>query len=91
MSQDINYDMEAIRAFWMELERFANEVAELRSQFDGAVSAAEAEWKDSQFKTAAEKALDASNGVSMALQTLYQDVEDFLRRQEDFHFEYTAR
>lgn len=82
MSDRVDYNIEAIREFKSRLESFATTVEDFRSRLDSAVSAAGAEWQDSQFNKAAEHATAANAAVSSALGGLYPDAEAFLQRQE---------
>ncbi|MBR6023327.1 MAG: hypothetical protein IK066_13015 [Kiritimatiellae bacterium] len=90
MGERVEYNIEDIRAFRAALERFADESEALKSMLDGAVSATAAEWQDSQFEKASERALEASGKVSAALGALYPDAMAFLDRQEEWHAEYTS-
>lgn len=86
----VDYDMNAIQEFKSRLEAFANTVEDLRSRLDSSISGAGSEWSDSQFTKAAEHASAATAAVSSALGGLYPDAMEFIKRQEDWHIQYTG-
>lgn len=86
----VDYNIEAIREFKNRLETFQTIVDDLRSRLDTAITAAAAEWKDSQFEKAAEQATSANAQVASALGSLYPDAIEFIRKQEDWHGQYTG-
>lgn len=90
MANSVEFDMEEIRHFGRCIDDISREMEEAVRMMNGALSDVREFWQDGQLEKPAENILEANTNVMRSVNDLYPLVADFLRRQEQWYFEYVS-
>ncbi len=89
MSEFVHFNLEEVRVFARSMDDFAREVEEIMADVESALADVRETWRDRQLDVPAEKILEANRGLRLVLAELCPRVQDFLRREEDWAWNYT--
>jgi len=92
MSYDkgVDFVMEDILQFWRELQEFSAHMEDIVQRMNGALGTVRETWRDHQIDKPAADILEANARIMRTIGDLCPVVEDFLRRQEQWHDEYVS-
>lgn len=90
MANEVNFVMEDILQFRRELQDFSSQMEDIVQRMNGALSTVRETWKDRQLEKPSMDILDANERIIRTVGDLCPIVEDFLRRQEQWHDEYVS-
>lgn len=91
MANSVDFNIEEIRAFGRAFGEFSEAVRELAREMNSALGSVRETWQDSQIDQPSEDVLEANNFLLRAANDLGMMVDDFLRKQESWYWEYVSR
>ena len=90
MAERVDFEMEAILQFWHELQEFSNQAGEIVQRMNNALNTVRETWQDHQLDQPTLDILEANARIIRTVNELCPTLEEFLRKQEQFHDEYTS-
>ena len=90
MANRVDFDMEAILQFWRELQEFSSQAGDIVQQMNSALNTVRETWQDHQLDKPSMDILEANARIMCTISELCPTLEEFLRKQEQFHDEYIS-
>lgn len=90
MAVGVDFDMEEIRQFWRNMQEFSSQMESIVRRMNNALATVRETWRDAQLDKPSADILEANARIMRTVEDLCPMLEDFLRRQEQWHDEYVS-
>ena len=90
MAERVEFDMDEIRQFGRSIEDFTQNAEDIVQRMNASLNTVRETWQDRQLDKPSMNILDANARIMRTVNDLYPLVQDFLRRQEQWHDEYVS-
>lgn len=90
MADRVEFDIEEIRQFGRNIEDFTQSAEDIVQRMNMSLNTVRETWQDGQLEKPAMNILEANSRIMRTVNDLYPLVQDFLRRQEQWHDEYVS-